>query len=593
MKKILSLAALYLTLICFVPERAYSREIVFVHLDRQVFVSGETIRFSARFMDLNSQTDQGKSSVLYLQIADPGGRELLTVRSDIEENGISFGFIGLPDTLTTGLYYLTAYTNCMRNYDPGWLWSSPLILVNRHDKNIDSLAFLNAAGRTSDQKVSFSERGSDESTVELKIATDRDWFGKREKVRVSLSLTGLDNTSSSADISVSVSELAPTGFLLNEKLDLQSYIESNRYAQLYPKKTGTKAGNQPCRYLREVEGHILSGTVNEKSSGSIIQNACVLLSTPDTIANLKYSFTDTTGRFYFLLDKCYNNKELILQTKDDTSYQGNTEIRIDDRSILKQNVPPVKLYLDDSLRTFLSNYLTINLINSSFRKNYYSDEIPETNTCINSVYDFFGIPDKIIYPSDFIDLPDFNEILDNLLPYVRFKSDKTGTYTIQVPSNETHMYLGDENALVLLNNVPLFDYGILKDLNSRQIDKIKICLRLMMYGDMQISGIISITADDDFLPFLTKENKVIQISNDVINRNKGLILQDYNDSNSTAIKLPDFRQTLYWDPDVRIKGDRVEIEFYTSDLKASYEIKAQGLTRDGKPVYATKVINIQ
>ena len=54
------------------------------------------------------------------------------------------------------------------------------------------------------------------------------------------------------------------------------------------------------------------------------------------------------------------------------------------------------------------------------------------------------------------------------------------------------MYLGGENALVLVNNVPLFEYGMLSDLNSRKIEKIKICLRMMMYGDMQISGIISI-----------------------------------------------------------------------------------------------------
>src|SRR5665647_3490572 len=216
MKRLLSLAALYLTLVCFLPERAYSREIVFVHLDRQVLVSGETIRFSARLMDLNPQTDHEKSSVLYLQIAGPDGSELLTVRSDIEENGASYGCIILPDTLTTGLYYLTAYTNCMRNYDPRWLWSSPLILVDRHDRKIDSLALLNAASRPGDQKISFPEQGSEGSNADLKIATDKELFGKREKVRVSLSLTGLENISSYADISFSVSELAPSWFLQNE-----------------------------------------------------------------------------------------------------------------------------------------------------------------------------------------------------------------------------------------------------------------------------------------------------------------------------------------------------------------------------------------
>jgi len=591
MKKILSLAALCLTLVCSVSERAYSREIVFVHPDRQVFVSGETIRFSARLIDLNRQTDQMQSSVLYLKITGPDGSELLTVRSDIEENGISYGCITLPDTLITGIYYLTAYTNCMRNYDPLWLWSSPLILVDREDEKIDSLAFLNAASRLGVQEISLPEQGSEASDIGLKIATNKNLFGRREKVRVSLSLTGLENSSSYADISFSVSELAPSRFMLNEILDIQSFINSRKYARSYQGKT--KAVNEPCRYMLEDEGYILSGTVNEKSSGRIIENACVLLSAPDTVANLKYCFTDTTGRFYFLLDRYYNNKELILQTKYDTSYQGNTEIRIDDRSIVKPDVPLVRLTLNDSLRSFLSNQLTINLINSSFRKDYYPDEKTESNARVNSGHDFFGKPDVIIYPSDYVDLPDFDEILANLTPYIRFRADKNGVYKVQLPSNETHMYLRDENALVLMNNVPLFEYGMLNNLNSREIEKIELCLRMMMYGDMQISGIISVFANEDFLPSLAKDNKVIQISNDVVRRNKGHILQDYKDGNSSGTKIPDFRQTLYWDPDIRINGDSLEIEFYTSDLKAAYEIKAQGLTGDGKPVYAAKVINIQ
>ena len=591
MKKTLSLAALYFTMVCSISERAYSREIVFVHPDRQVFVSGETIRFSALLIDLNRQADHRQSSVLYLQIAGPDGSELLTVRSDIEENGVSYGCILLPDTLTTGLYYLTAYTNCMRNYDPGWLWYSPLILVDRHDGKIDSLAFLNAASLSDDQKLSFLVRDSEESNVSLKIATDKDIFGKREKVKVSLSLTGPENIASYADVSFSVSELAPFRFLQNEIPDIQSFINSRKFTQFYPGKTIT--GNEPCRFMREGEGYILSGTVIEKSSDSIIENACVLLSTPDTVANLKYSFTDTTGRFYFLLDRWYNNKELILQIKGDAPYQENTEIRTDNRSVRKPDVPPVRITLDNSLKTFLRDRLTINLINSSFGKNYYSDENPDINECVHSGYDFFGKPDAVIYPSDYVDLPDFNEIHKNLIPYVKFRADKNGAYTVQVPSIETHMYLRGENALVLVNNVPLFEYGMLSDLNSRKIEKIKICLRMMMYGDMQISGIISIFANEDFLPSLAKDNKVVQIRNDVVKRNKGLILQDYQDSNGSGAKIPDFRQTLYWDPDVRINGDNLEIEFYTSDLKGAYEIKAQGLTGEGNPVYASKVIKIQ
>jgi hypothetical protein len=593
MKRILSLRALCLTMICLFAEKTYARETVFVHPDRQVYVSGETIRFSARLMDLNSPSDQVKSAVLYLQIADSDGRELLEVRSDIAENGISYGCIVLPDTLATGLYFLTAYTNCMRNYDRGWLHSSPLILVDRRDEDTGKLTSMYGVERPGGQDISITDAGNEELIADLKITTGRVTFGKREKVKVTLSLRGLEDVSSPADISISVSELAPFPFLMNGNRDIRSFIASENNTQPHPKKTEMKAGIKPCIYLREDAGYLLSGTVTDKSSGRVLQNACVLLSVPDSVANLKYCLTDTAGRFYFLLDKCYNNRELILQTRYDTVCHGNAEIRTDGRSFAKSKTLPVRLSVDDQLRIFLNNCLTVNLINNSYSKNLNSDTDPEGAACAKSGYDFFGKPDNTIYPSDFIDLPDFSEIIENLIPYVRFKSDKNGDYTVQLPGNETHTYLSDENALVMLNNVPLYEYDILKDLNSGQISKIQIFQRLMMYGDLQISGIISVTSGTDFLPLLIREGKVIQVWNNVLKRDRGLILNDYGISGTSDTKIPDFRQTLYWNPDARIEGGSLEFEFWTSDLKAAYEIKAMGLTDDGRPVYATKVITVQ
>jgi hypothetical protein len=591
MIKMLRLTALSLLLLFFVTGRTYSREIVYVQLNRQVFVSGETICFSARLVDQGSQ-DQTGGSVIYLQMTNADGREFFVVRSDSDEKGLSYGCIGLPDSLATGLYYLTAYSNCMRNYDPGQLYFSPIIILNRFE-NIDQLDYFDAAETKSYPHKSPVTGISEKSSPEIEIKTSDDLFGSRQKVVISLSLKGLEDISS-ADISVSVSEIVPSPLLRNASLDMRSFITAGEDSHSKAEKANSKKGDQSCRYLPEDEGFILSGTVTDDTSGMVLQNACVFLSTPDSIANLKYSITDSTGRFYFLLDRCCNNKKLILQTKHDANYHGNAEIHIDNKSIGKTNAPPEKVNVDDSLRTFLQNCLTINLINNSFPKdNSNSAESAEKSTCIRSGCDFFGKPDRVIYPSDFSDLPDFNEIISNLLPYARFRSDKNDNYTIQLPSNETHLYLSDENAMVLLNNIPLFEYSLLNNMNSKQISKIVICQRLMMYGDLQISGILSLFTNDDYLPFLTDGNKVIQVNNDVRARDKGRQVSGFEGKEQLKTGYPDLRQTIYWNPEMKIDGNDHTIEFYTSDLKAAYEINVQGFTGDGKPVCVTKIINVK
>ena len=48
---------------------------------------------------------------------------------------------------------------------------------------------------------------------------------------------------------------------------------------------------------------------------------------------------------------------------------------------------------------------------------------------------------------------------------------------------------------------------------------------------------------------------------------------------------PDYRTTLYWDPDVTVKDGTVsDLNFYTGDSAGTYTIRIEGVTLDGRPV---------
>jgi hypothetical protein len=59
-------------------------------------------------------------------------------------------------------------------------------------------------------------------------------------------------------------------------------------------------------------------------------------------------------------------------------------------------------------------------------------------------------------------------------------------------------------------------------------------------------------------------------------------------------RIPDFRNTLYWNPSVKSSGtNNKTVEFWTSDGVGSYEVTIQGVNMNGKPVSFRKVITVK
>jgi hypothetical protein len=53
-------------------------------------------------------------------------------------------------------------------------------------------------------------------------------------------------------------------------------------------------------------------------------------------------------------------------------------------------------------------------------------------------------------------------------------------------------------------------------------------------------------------------------------------------------RIPDFRNTLYWTPDVLPgKDGQAAVQFYTSDIKGKFVVVLQGFNSKGEAVSAT------
>ncbi|MDO7874934.1 TonB-dependent receptor plug domain-containing protein [Hymenobacter sp. ASUV-10] len=101
------------------PEKAY------LHLDKPVYATGETIWFSGYVVDAQRHLPDSLSKVLYVDLLSPE-RKVVARRTLRLHQGRTEGDIALSDSLAAGTYLLRAYTSWMRNAGDDFIYSRRL-----------------------------------------------------------------------------------------------------------------------------------------------------------------------------------------------------------------------------------------------------------------------------------------------------------------------------------------------------------------------------------------------------------------------------------------------------------------------------------
>lgn len=442
----------------------------------------------------------------------------------------------------------------------------------------------------------------------LKIINPKPEYGKREKITVEIEACNFSEKDI-LNLSVSVTSVNPfQSYLNNINIDhyfyLFSEIKNNPISDIGNEPviqpddlllvtdidhyawSFSKQNNKPnCEYITEDKGFVLSGKVTVNDSITPDSNAIVLLSRADSISSLDYSYLDSTGKFHFLLDKQYDNKELILQLKEHNDISQNLSWKLDKKY---DNVPTVchhPIYLSSGEKQYLNFNSDIFLI----KKIYNQIQIQNVPTQSEKESNFYCDPDYIIYPSDYFELNSFADISKNILPSVKFRNKKD---TLSLSIIDYKNRYTKHNATVLLNGVPLYDLSYLNSLNSKDIKKIEVVKSEVIYGDLSFFGVISIQTTDGIIPS-SYHKKYTSIYKNTVYENSSDQDAFITKNSVTKTNIPDLKQTLFWSPDITIHGNnKVTLEFSTSDLQSEYKINIQGFTNSGIPVCASAYFTV-
>ena len=148
----------------------------------------------------------------------------------------------------------------------------------------------------------------------------------------------------------------------------------------------------------------------------------------------------------------------------------------------------------------------------------------------------------------------------------------------------------NQSPLLLVDGIPVFDVNKFLSISPSDIDKVEIINNNYILGEIVYGGIISVyTKKKSFAGVIDTKNLTFSEFNGNSAKNKFAVI-NYPDEMAYNSRKADFRNTLYWNPEVKTdENGEANISFYTSDEKGKFLITIEGVGERGE-ISSKKII---
>ena len=452
----------------------------------------------------------------------------------------------------------------------------------------------------------------DLQNINIKTA---DKFGRREKINLEIDLdTNLISPAGFSNYSLSVSALGATGrsfeisdyLILGNELKIgkgpiekpinlwSSPLKSIDDFLLTIKSNWIDWGKimseklPVVKYNFEKNGRFLSGIIKNQSNNETSKNKLIFLSVPGKIPVFKYAVVDSENRFSFFIRDNEHPKDMIIQPAD---FKNNYSLIIE--SPFFERYPEPAIFIDTTRISFTDDIIKWS-INYQVNKIYGISSIDDSiksDEILPKQIRFYGKPDQSLIMSDYINLPVMQEVFFELIPGVIIKTNKSkyGFYILDPLTRR----IKDNMPALFVDGVIIDDPSAIINLDPELVEEIDIIKNEYIVGFVTFSGIINvITKAGDFSNVPLPRNAVRIRYRD---RDYGFKFKypDYSSDDKKNDRIPDFRNTLYWNPDLKPdKNGKILIDIATSDFISDYEINLQGAA-GGKLFSNRKTIKVE
>jgi hypothetical protein len=343
------------------------------------------------------------------------------------------------------------------------------------------------------------------------------------------------------------------------------------------------------RYKKETEYHFIYGRLLNKNTQVPDAGQYLFLSVPGKVAIFRYARTDENGNFTFSIPLDSKARDLIIQPEET---DRNNNIRIE--TSFSERYPEILAAKDTSADNVTEDVSKLG-INYQITKIYRSDEETAKSapvTFTGGSQRFYGKPDIELVMDDYIKLPVMQEVFFELTPGVFLKKKKSG-YEITI-ADPVDNKIYDRAPVLFVDGVVVKDPAVIANLDPEHVEKVDAVRSRYFIGEYLFYGLVNVITRTGDFSSVTLPDYAVRLPYRVTEPVNSFSSPDYTSQEKRQNRIPDFRNTLYWNSSVTAdKEGKVNVDFWTSDIKSDYEISLQGVNSSGEPVSFRKTVKVK
>lgn len=479
-------------------------------------------------------------------------------------------------------------------------------------EGVSQFTIFNHEGRPVCERLCFKRPAQ---SLALSAQSDAGEYSTRRKVTLSIQSKVQGGNAAPADLSLSVYRL--DSLQGTRSIDIQSYlwltsdlsgaVESPEYylsaatpevgkaTDLLMLSHGWRrlswkaapAQRTTLSYPLEYNGHLVTARVIDARNGAPAPNVPVFLSVPGLHFRFYTANSDSTGVARFDVKDLYGASELVLQANTPNENYYRFEVLSPFAGPYPaQRLPAFSLPAGPEL-------IEAHSIAMQVQNVYRADSLRRfAAPALKDTLPFYG---KGHYTYALDEYTRFTTMEEVLREYVRQINValRGGKLYLRMFDEDRREYFED-NVLVLVDGVALVNKNRIFDYDPRKVRQLDVIAKGYLLGANYFKGVASFTTYAGNLEGFALDPSVLMVNYEGLQLERQFYAPLYETAARQSSRIPDFRSTLYWKPDVATDGKGSStLSFYTSDLKGQYIGVLQGLDEKGRASSATFTFNVR
>jgi len=341
----------------------------------------------------------------------------------------------------------------------------------------------------------------------------------------------------------------------------------------------------PRPYLPETYGPVLQAQVLTAAGAPAPAGIGTYLTVPSRTGRFYYAVTQPGGGARFEPEHLVGTRKLVLQTdpRRDSTYRLELRSPYSTRYAPR---PAAPLALPQSLAAAL----TERHVQVQVAQAFVDPHQGAAPTVAPDSVSFFGKPDERYLLDDYTRFKVMEEVMREYVPGVRVRKRRDGFHYVVFDKPGQAYFQNDP--LVLLDGLPLFDANKIMAFDPLKVKQLDVLTARYFQGPLVYDGVVSYTTYQGDLGGFNVNSHALIEEYEGVQEQREFYAPRYEAS--TQSRLPDLRNLLYWQPDIRLQASRSQaIDFFTSDQAGRYLVVVQGLGSNGQPGSASLLFDVK